>query len=713
MSTHSGSSSHISGPPSGNAAAAPPTLSTLATGGGTSNPVQLEAAAPAEAALKRRRRRSTNYLPPINPITMMEEDNMDDEQRLGATVLEQSVSEDLQQRTLSVSDPQESSDATSKRVRRSGLRQPKAASIAPASATVTRKRASAAKPSTLSSLSSSTLIASTTTTTTAPATTLTASSSSTSTLIAPILTAPTLTASTSTASTSTASTSTAATTPKATTKRKKRERPVASHPYILDPLVSISERVETNSDPQRFGSPSSPRVPHSGSKSRRSSFARQQGLAQRRANRAEHAVHLANPDNASNAGEVQSEEAAVHALMHMQHDRYQRAGTESYSPLQDARQPYSHQHQHQNEQQYQHEHQYQDGQMQVQHHTLHCSQPHRTICRQECSSDNLTHPYRHSDGRQPPQDSHWEAHGNASRHHYTSEAFNGSVFRTIHDQDMYAAHQEPSTPEMRGYQTHQQHPGPVNFQYSGHHTQSSTPMEMHLQHGHYPTRTLNIPPQVIDRTLRLHQAFYDWGFSEGFASVLDQTIHDDDQQGDQRQAEYQRRWEMYERGLQVGIALAKEQQQQQQQDDPAHWDPTYPSPTQGQPLQYITPAPLSPQPIRKDAAPVILPALPAGGPLPRVPLGQVTLPTLQMQSVLPESLDQDWFVLPKIIAYPPTTPPLGDAAGTEMQGGRAGRAMLAAAPSSTSTPSMLESSSKAASSASTCSPPSAPDTPRR
>ncbi|KAF9278690.1 hypothetical protein BGZ68_008419 [Mortierella alpina] len=615
MSRHSGPSSHIHSPPSGNTTHAPPTLTptTLAAGEGSSGNVRLEAGAPDELVTQRRRRRSTNYLPPINPITMMEEDAVDDGQGLGAasSVLEESLAEGSKRRTFSVDDLQVSGDTTSKRVRRSVLRQAKAASVAAAPATVARKRASTAKTSTASTLASSTSTASTSTASTSIASTSTASTS----------TASTSTASTSTASTSTASTSTAVVAPKATTKRKKRERPVASHPYVMVPLASIGEHAETSTAAQAYGSPSTSSVSHSGN------YGQNQDLAQN--------------------------------------------------------------------------------------HMLHHTQPRRASNSQDRSPDHLATSYQYTDGQQTPHDLHLQVHGYESHHQYTTESFNCSNLGSIHNHDAYAHHQEYNAPEPRGYQSHHQLPRPGYPQHSVYHAQPLAAEEMQFQHGHYPTRPLSIPAQVIDRTLRLHQAFYDWGFVDGLASVFDQTIHNRDHLDHQRQTEYQKRWEMYERGLQVGIAIAQVQHQQPQ-NDPAHWDPVYASPTQRLPSRFSTPVTSSP-PLRtrENVTAIILPALPAGGPLPRVPLGQTTLPILQSQSDLPESLDQDWFVLPKIMTFPPTSPPPSGTAGPGSRREQAGRTMLAAESSSTSTPSMLDSSSAAASSASTCSPPSAPDTPRR
>ncbi|KAF9982136.1 hypothetical protein BGZ75_006483 [Mortierella antarctica] len=683
---------------------------------------------------------------------MMEVDNMREDQTLDAagSGLEESVAEGSNRRSSPVNDLQVSGDVITKRVRRSGLRQPKAAPIVTAPATVPRngKRAKTSASSTLANSTSipstptaststeatrapststaSTLapsaspasnsIASSSTASTSTASTSTASTSTASTSIASTSTTSISMASTSTASTSIASTSTAppsaaAVTPRAPTKRKKSERPAASHPYVVDPAVSIGERGKTSAAPQRLGSPSSASVPHSGNENRPNSRVRRQGHAQRRVNSAEHVVHPVSPDGARNSGEEQSEEDAVHALMHMQHDRYQRARAESYSPPQDAGQPYPHQYHHP----YQHEHHYQYAQNQdmIQNHTPYYSPPHHASNRQDHEPDHFTNSYRYYGCQQTPQDHPLQAREYAYHHHDTGEAFSDSHFRSIHDHDMYATYQEPPAPETRGYQSHHQHPGSANPQhFVHHHVQSLAPTETHFQHGHYPTRPLSIPPQVIDCTLRLHQAFYDWGFAEGFTGVFHQTHHG----YDQRQAEYQQRWGMYERGLQVGIAIAQEQQQQHQQQGG--------DPTQMQPAQYTTPALSSPQaqPTQEDVtpmedvAPMILPALPAGGPLPRVPLGQFTLPALQLQGNLPESLDRDWCVLPKISAFPPASPPPRDAAGTESHREQAGRAMLAAEPSSTSTstPSMLDLSSAAASSASTASsPPSAPETPRR
>ncbi|KAF9950522.1 hypothetical protein BGZ72_007857 [Mortierella alpina] len=690
MSTHSRTSSQAHSPPSGNTTHASPAPATPGPTGGIS-------AMSAGPVVQRRRRRSTNYLPSINPITMMEEDNVDVQQSLGVVsgVQEDSAAEDSKRRTLPADDPQVDGDITSKRPRRSGLRQAKAASIPTAPATVTRKRASAAKTSTASPLAAPTPIAST------PPT-------------PPIPTASTSTVSAATVPASTASMMTAGATPRTTTKRKKRERAVASHPYILEPLAAIVECAESSTASQGLGSPSTSSVPHSSNEDRSNSRGRRRGSVQRRVNRADHAVRPATPSSARNVGEVQSEEAAVHALMHMQHDSFQRERSESYSPVQDARQPYQQQHQHQ----YQQEHQYQHHQNQdlAHNHMLYSSPPLHASISQNHSPDHFTDSYRSSGGQQIPQDLYMQAHGYESHHHYANEPFNCSNFENVHEQDAYAVYQESPTPDPREYPSHYQHSSPGDPQQYLYHTQSLAPTEMHFQHGHYPTRPLNIPPQVIDCTLRLHQAFYDWGFVEGFATVRDQTIHGHDQHDHQRQAEYQRRWEMYERGLQVGIALAQEQQQQQQlQDDATHYGPTYATSSQRLPSHYSTPAPISPHLTRADANPVILPALPAGGPLPRMPLGHASLPAPNSQSDLPESLDRDWCVLPKIVTFPPVSPPSSSAAGTESHGERAGRDMLAAEASSTvtSTPSMFDLSSAAASSASTCSPPSAPDTPRR
>ncbi|KAF9953999.1 hypothetical protein BGZ70_010694, partial [Mortierella alpina] len=479
----------------------------------------------------------------------------------------------------------------------------------------------------------------------------------------------------------TPSSSTAAVTPRAPTKRRKRERPAASHPYTLVPMVPTGERAETSSASQGLDSPPSPSVPHSGTENRR---ARPRGSVHRRLNHAERAVHPVSPSSTLNASEVQSEEAAVHALMYMQHER---EGTEPCSPLQHSQQLHVHQQQHQHQHQFQHqyehhyehqyghphghhhhhEHQHQHGQNHdlILNHTL--SQTPHANSWQDRSPDHLTNAHHYPDGQQTSQDLHLQAHGYAPRHHHTSDAFNGNNFTNAHDQDTCATYQEPPVPATRGFQSHHQHHGPPNPQHCAHHAQPPAPAEMHFQQGHYPTRPLIIPREVIDRTLHLHQAFYEWGFVEGFGSVFDQTLHDHHQHDHQRQVEYQKRWGMYERGLQVGIALAQEQQQQPQ-DDPAHWDPSYSpppspsSPSQWQPSQFTTPAPLSPPRAQQDAAPIILPALPATGPLPRVPLGQVTLPALQLQSTLPESLDQDWCVLPKIMTFPPTgtSPPASE-----------------------------------------------------
>ncbi|CAO3564333.1 unnamed protein product [Mortierella alpina] len=719
MSTHSSPSSRMPSPPSGNPLHAPPTPTTPVTGSSTSGHTRPRARTPTESEIRRRRRRSTNYLPPINPITMMEEDNLNEEQRLGVVAcdVEEGVTEGSQQRTPPANDPEASGDVTSGPVRRSGLRRRlKPAPFAPAPTTVARKRASAAKTSSPSVLTSSTSIPPTPTASTSSAPTLTpntptASTSTASTLIATNSTASSSTASPSTPSTSTPPSSTAAVTPTASTKRRKRERQAASHPYASDSLVSTGERAETSTVSQRVGSAPSRSISHSDNETRPNSRVRPRGSAPRRINRAERTVHPVNPSSAPSAAEVPSEEAAVHALMHMQHDRYQREGAEPCFPPQHAQQPhvhqhqhqhqhqhrhqsqhqYEHQHQHQHELHYEHQHQHQpqhqnehhyEHQLEhphehhyhhelqhqygenhdlIQHHTF--SQPLRASSRQDHSPDHLANTHRYNDGQHTPQNLHLQAHGYMPHHHHTSDAFIGNTFTNAHDQDACATYHERPIPESRGFQSHHQHHGPPNPQHCAHHIQPLAPAEMHFQHGHYPTHPLIIPPEVIDRTLRLHQAFYDWGFVEGFGSVLDQRVHDHDQQHHQRQVEYQKRWAMYERGLQVGIALAQEQQQQLQ-DDPMHWDPTYspppsppPPPQWQQPSQYTAAAPLSPQPALLDVPPIILPPLPAKDPLPRVPLGQVTLPALQAQSNLPESLDQDWCTLPKITTFPPTTPP--------------------------------------------------------